>query len=81
LLLKQGPAAIGGAKEYLVDGNLVRGFAIVAWPVSWGSSGIMTFMIGPDGRVFEKNLGPKTAELAPALDTFNPDKSWKLSVE
>ncbi|MGB5038789.1 MAG: DUF2950 domain-containing protein [Blastocatellia bacterium] len=81
LITKQGPAAIGGAKEYLADGNLVRGFAIVAYPVSWGSSGIMTFMIGPDGRVFEKNLGPKTAELAPALDTFNPDKSWKLSVE
>lgn len=81
LITKQGAAAIGGAKEYLVDGNLVRGFAVVAWPVSWGSSGIMTFMIGPDGRIFEKNLGPKTPELAPALDTFNPDPSWKLSVE
>lgn len=81
LITKQGAAAIGGAKEYLVDGNLVRGFAVVAWPVSWGSSGIMTFMIGPDGRIFEKNLGPKTADLAPALDTFNPDSSWKLSVE
>lgn len=79
LITKQGPAAIGGTKEYLADGNLVRGFAIVAYPVSWGSSGIMTFMIGPDGRIFEKNLGPKTAELAPALDTFNPDSSWKLS--
>ncbi len=81
LITKQGPAAIGGAKEYLVDGNLVRGFAVVAYPVSWGSSGIMTFMIGPDGRIFEKNLGPKTSELAPALDTFNPDSSWKLSEE
>lgn len=81
LISKQGTAAVGGAKEYLVDGNLVRGFAIVAYPVSWGSSGIMTFMIGPDGRIFEKNLGPKTAELAPALDTFNPDKSWRLSEE
>ena len=81
LLKSQGPAAIGGAKEYLADGNVVRGFAVIAWPVSWGSSGIMTFVIGPDGRIFEKNLGPKTAELAPALDTFNPDKSWKLSVE
>lgn len=81
LITKQGPAAIGGAKEYLADGNLVRGFAIVAYPVSWGSSGIMTFMIGPDGRIFEKNLGPKTAELAPVLDSFNPDSTWKLSVE
>lgn len=81
LLTSQGPAAVGGAKEYIVDGNLVRGFAIVAWPVSWGSSGIMTFLIGPDGRIFEKNLGPKTAELAPAIDKFNPDASWRLSDE
>jgi hypothetical protein len=81
LIKKQGPAAVGGAKEYLADGNLVRGFAVVAYPVSWGASGIMTLIIGPDGRVFEKNLGPKTAELAPALDTFNPDSSWKLSEE
>ena len=79
LLTSQGPTAVGGAKEYIVDGNLVRGFAVVAWPVSWGSSGIMTFMIGPDGRVFEKNLGPKTAELAPAIVKFNPDASWRLS--
>lgn len=81
LLTSQGPAAVGGTKEYLVDGNLVRGFAVVAWPVSWGASGVMTFMIGPDGRIFEKNLGPKTGELATAMKTFNPDSSWKLSKE
>ena len=79
VITKQGPAAVGGAKDYVVDGNMVHGFAAIAYPVNWGASGIMTFMIGPDGRVFEKNLGPKTEELATAITEFNPDKSWRQS--
>lgn len=79
ILTSQGAAAAGGAKDFLVDGNMVRGFALLAYPVSWGSSGVMTFVVGPDGRVFERNLGPSTPEAAAAITTYNPDASWKLS--
>jgi hypothetical protein len=76
VLTKQGPSAPGGAKDYIVDGNMVRGFAMVAYPAMWGSSGVTTFVVGPDGEVFQKNLGPKTNELAPAIDAYNPDRTW-----
>ncbi len=79
ILTKQGAAAVGGAKDYIVDGSMVRGFAAIAYPISWGASGIMTFMVGPDGIVYEKNLGPKTEELAAAITEYNPDKTWKVS--
>ncbi len=56
---------------------MIGGFAMVAYPASYGSSGIMTFIVNHDGTVYEKDLGPKTAEIALKMSKFNPDKSWK----
>jgi hypothetical protein len=58
---------------------MVAGFALIAYPVEWGSSGIMTFIVNSNGKVLEKSLGEKTAELAVRIDVYNPDDSWKLS--
>ena len=57
---------------------MIAGYALVAYPDKWGSSGVMTFIINQQGRVFEKNLGPNTAKIAAALSEYNPDPSWKL---
>jgi hypothetical protein len=77
LLTAQGPAAPGGAYGYLANGHMIGGFALVAYPAEWGSSGIMTFIVNHEGVVYEKNLGPKTADLANRMKTFNPDATWK----
>jgi Protein of unknown function (DUF2950) len=76
-LSAQGPDAPGGAYDYLVRGQMIGGFALVAYPAQWGSSGVMTLIVNHDGVVYEKNLGPKTAELADKMRTFNPDATWK----
>jgi hypothetical protein len=76
VLKRQGPDAPGGAKNYVVDGHMTGGFALVAWPASYRASGVMTFIVNQDGVVFQKDLGPKTAELAAAMTSFNPDLSW-----
>jgi len=77
ILNGQGPHAEGGAVDYLVDGKLVKGFALIAYPATWGSSGVMTFLVNQDGIIFQKNLGPKTAALAEGMKRFDPDDSWK----
>src|SRR5262245_41740677 len=77
LLTGQGPDAAGGAYDYLVKGQMVGGFALVAYPAHWGASGIMTFIVNHDGVVYEKNLGPKTAGAAEAMKRFNPDSTWR----
>ena len=76
-LTGQGPAAPGGAYSYLAHGQMIGGFALVAYPAEWGSSGIMTFIVNHDGVVYQKNLGPKTPEVASKMNTFNPDATWK----
>jgi hypothetical protein len=76
ILTGQGAKAPGGARSYLKDGKMSGGFALVAYPAEHGSSGVMTFMVGPQGIVYQKNLGAKTAELAKAMTTFDPDESW-----
>ena len=78
MLTKQGPDAPGGAKDYLVDGKMTGGFAVLAYPAKYRSSGVMTFLVDADGNVLQKDLGPKTDELAKAMDSYNPDKSWEL---
>jgi len=78
ILTKQGPGAVGGAADYVVHGKMIGGFALVAYPAEWGNSGVMTFIVNTQGRVYEKNLGPKTAELAVAMREYNPDPTWKL---
>jgi hypothetical protein len=73
---KQGPAAKGGAKDYLVNGQLTRGFAFVAYPAEYRNSGVVTFIVNQDGVVYEKDLGQDTAKIAAAMTAFNPDQSW-----
>lgn len=77
ILTEQGAHAPGGAKSYVKDGQMTGGFALLAWPAEHGSSGIMTFMVGPEDVIFEKNLGPGTSEAAKAITAYDPDGSWE----
>jgi hypothetical protein len=76
ILLAQGPDAPGGAYDFVVRGHMIGGFALVAYPASYGVSGIMTFIVNQDGVVYQKDLGPKTAQAANAMKTYNPDMTW-----
>jgi len=76
LLYAQGPDAPGGAYEYLVNNRMIGGFAILAWPVRYDDTGVMTFMVNQDGVVYEQDLGPDTATKAAAITSYNPDKNW-----
>ncbi|TMB44301.1 MAG: DUF2950 domain-containing protein [Deltaproteobacteria bacterium] len=76
ILTAQGAHAPGGARNYLRDGKMIGGFALVAYPAQYGSSGIMTFVVGPEGIVYQKNLGEKTGETAKAMADYDPDDSW-----
>ncbi len=79
VLTAQGPNARGGARDYVVDGKLTRGFAIVAYPAEYRVSGVMTFIVNQQGVVYEKDLGEETESLARAMTTFDPDSSWKAA--
>ena len=76
VLTAQGASAPGRARSYIVDGAMRGGFAMIAWPADYGESGVMTFIIGKDGVLHEKDLGPETGTLAPAIEAFDPDSSW-----
>jgi hypothetical protein len=78
ILTRQGWAATGGKKNYLRDGKLVGGFGLVAYPEHWNQSGIMTFIVNQDGKVFEKNLGEDTFSTAIGMDEYNPTSSWRF---
>jgi hypothetical protein len=80
ILNRQGPKAPDGEHDYIVNGKMIGGFALVAWPARYGNSGIVTFMINHDGDVYEKDLGDETSKIAPRITTFNPDDSWKKVV-
>jgi hypothetical protein len=73
----QGASAPGGAYDYVAQGRMIGGFALVAWPASYGNSGVMTFIVNHQGIVYEKDLGPDTAAAVKKITRFNPDKSWK----
>ena len=77
ILKAQGADAKGGAYSYLAQGRMIGGYALIAWPATYGNSGVMTFIINHDGVLFEKDLGPGSAAAAAKIATFNPDKSWK----
>lgn len=77
ILTAQGSAAKGGAKSYIVDGNMSGGYAMIAYPARYGYSGVMTFIVNRDGTVYEKDLGLNTEKVAADLKEFNPDKTWK----
>jgi len=76
ILTAQGKEAAGGAYSYLVKGKMIGGFAVVAYPAEYGNSGIMTFIVNHDGKVFQKNLGSNTASAAKSMKEYNPDKTW-----
>jgi hypothetical protein len=76
ILTEQGASAPGGAKSYVKDGRMTGGFALLAYPAEHGSSGVMTFVVGPEGIVYQKDLGDKTADAAKAITKFDPDDSW-----
>ena len=76
VLMRQGKHASGGAKNYIVNGKMTRGFAFLAYSAEYANSGMMSFIINQDGILYQKDLGPKTADLANALDEYDPDKTW-----
>ena len=73
----QGGKAPGGDVDYIINGKMTAGFGLLAYPAEYGVSGIMTFMVNQQGIVYEKDLGPKTEELARAVTKFAPDETWK----
>lgn len=75
---EQGTHAAGGAYDYLVDGHMFGGFALVAHPADYGNTGVMTFLVNHDGVLYEKDLGPETAELAAAMKVYDPDDAWRM---
>lgn len=79
ILTSQGADAHGGAYDYVVDGKMIGGFALVAYPARWGTSGVMSFICSHDGIVFEKNLGKDTVAAAAKMTVFNPDSTWQKS--
>jgi hypothetical protein len=78
-LTAQGPAARLGARNYVVNGMMIGGFAAIAWPANYGVTGVQTLQVNSDGVVYQKDLGPETAQLAPAIKAYNPDKTWIIT--
>jgi hypothetical protein len=77
ILTSQGPHAPGSKYGYVINGNMIAGYALVAYPAKWGNSGVLTFIVNQQGRVYEKNLGPHTSKLAAAMSEYDPDTTWK----
>ena len=78
ILTRQGKHAPGGKYNYTINGHMIAGFALVAWPAEWSNTGVMTFMVNQQGKVYQKNLGAKTASLARVMTTYDPDGTWTL---
>ncbi len=76
ILKAQGDAAPGGAYNYVINGHMIAGFALIAYPADYGKSGVMTFIVSHQGKVYQKDLGATTVEKAKAIEAYNPDKSW-----
>jgi hypothetical protein len=79
ILKGQGKHAPGGAYNYIINGNMIGGFALVAWPADYGRTGIMTLIVNQQGLVYQKDLGKKTAKAASTMKKYDPDSSWELS--
>jgi hypothetical protein len=77
LLTRQGAAAQGGAQNYIVDGKMTGGFALVAYPVRYRDSGVMTFVVNQDGQIYQKDLGSRTEQIASKIMEYNPDSTWQ----
>jgi hypothetical protein len=76
ILRAQGKDAPGGARSYLAKGKMIGGFGVVAYPAQYGNSGVMTFIVNYQGKLFQKNLGKDTASIANAMTAYNPDSTW-----
>ena len=79
ILTRQGKHAPGGKYDYIINGHMIGGFSLVAWPAEYEESGIMTFIVNQQGRVYQRDLGPKTGKLAAAMKVYDPDSSWSVS--
>jgi hypothetical protein len=79
ILTAQGPSAPKGARNYIVQGAMIGGFAMIAWPATYDVTGIQTFITNQDGIVYQKDLGPDTATLAPKITAYDPDKTWTIT--
>ena len=79
VLKAQGRHVTGGARDYVIRGLMIGGFALAAYPVEYGVSGVKTFVVNQDGVIWEKDLGPRTTAIASAIRRYNPDATWKLS--
>jgi hypothetical protein len=77
VLKTQGPNAQGGAYDYRIKGRMTAGFALIAWPLRYGDTGVMTFTLNHQGKLFQKDLGPRTADIVRAMNRFDPDASWQ----
>ncbi len=67
--------------DYIINGHMIGGFALVAWPAEWGNTGVMTFIVNQQGKIFEKNLGLKTPSIVGAMTTYEPDTTWTLATK
>ena len=76
ILTSQGKHASGGKFKYIINGRMIAGFALVAWPAEWGDTGVMTFVVNRQGKVYQKNLGSKTVNIAKAMTFYDPDETW-----
>jgi len=81
IITRQGAHAPGGRYDYIINGNMIAGFGLIAFPADYGNSGVMTFMCNHNGKVYEKDLGPDSDLIAAGIDEYNPDDSWKLTEE
>jgi len=81
ILTAQGAGAPGGAYDYIINGNMIAGFALVTCPSEYGISGVMTFIISHQGKLYQKDLGPKTTDIVRCMKEYNPDSSWTLVAE
>ncbi len=79
ILTRQGKRAPGGKYNYIINGNMIGGFALVAWPARYGDSGVMTFIVNQQGRVYQKDLGERTAKIVKGMRAYDPDPSWRAS--
>ena len=78
ILTQQGANAPGGAYNYVINGRMIAGFAMIAYPASYGQSGVMTFIVSHNGKVYERDLGKNTGKVAPAIKSFDPGKGWNV---
>jgi len=81
VVTRQGKHAPGGKYDYIINGNMIGGFALAAWPMEYGDTGVMTFIVNQQGRVYQRDLGPKTTSIVKSLNEYDPDDHWRVSAD